>query len=157
MRARLKVEAASADGGLDLGGGISASRDAHCGSMKCPMATILIVEDDLFIRELAELVIHEWGYHTLSAGDGEEALLLLRSPQQIDALFTDIYLKSAVLGGCELADQAISLRPQLRVLYTTGNFIGDKMKSLFAEGAHFLRKPYTMQQLKSSVENMFAA
>jgi CheY-like chemotaxis protein len=121
------------------------------------MAVILIVEDDIFIRELAEMVIHEWGYQTLVAGDGDEALLFLRSPEHIDALFTDIYLKSAVLGGCELARQAIVLRPQLRVLYTTGNSITDKMKSLFAAGTHFLPKPYTMQQLQSSVETMFAA
>ena len=121
------------------------------------MTTILIVEDDLFIRELAELVIHEWGYHTLSASDGDEALLLLRSPQPIDMLFTDIYLKSAVLGGCELADQAITLRPLLRVLYTTGNSINEKMKSRFTEGSYFLRKPYTMPQLKSCVETLFAA
>ncbi|HVA12049.1 MAG TPA: response regulator [Stellaceae bacterium] len=121
------------------------------------MAVILIVEDDIFIRELAEMIIHDLGYHTLSASDENEALLLLRSPQHIDALFTDIYLKSAVLGGCEVARQAITLRPQLRVLYTTGNSVTDKMKSLFADGTHFLPKPYTMLQLQSSVENLFAA
>ncbi len=121
------------------------------------MPVILIVEDDVFIRELAETIIHEWGYQTFSAGDGDEALVLLRSPQHFDALFTDIYLKSAVLGGCELARQAIELRPQLRVLYTTGNSVTEKMKSLFAAGTHFLPKPYTLKQLQHSVEDLFAA
>src|SRR5450759_1664432 len=54
------------------------------------MAIILIVEDDSFIRETAEMMIQDLGYHTLSASDIDEALLLLRSPQHIDALFTDI-------------------------------------------------------------------
>src|ERR1700674_1642112 len=121
------------------------------------MAVILIVEDDVFTRDMAEMMIQDWGHQTLSAGDVDEALSLLRSPQRIDALFTDIYLKTAVLGGCELAQQAIKLRPNLRVLYTTGNSVTDKMKALFAEGTRFLRKPYTEHQLQDSVEGLLAA
>jgi CheY-like chemotaxis protein len=121
------------------------------------MAVILIVEDDVFIREIAEMMIQDWGHQTLLASDVDEALALLRSPQHIDALFTDIYLKTAVLGGCELALQAIKLRPDLRVLYTTGNTITEKMKALFVEGTHFLRKPYTQHQLQDSVKDLLAA
>jgi CheY-like chemotaxis protein len=121
------------------------------------MAVILIVEDDAFIRELAEMTIQDWGYATLSASGADEALLLLRSPQVIDALFTDIYLKTTVLGGCELAHQAIELRPSLRVLYTTGNYVTDKIKALFVDGTHCLRKPYAPYQLRQSLENLLAA
>lgn len=121
------------------------------------MAIVLIVEDDVFIRDDAETMIQGWGYDILSASDVDEALSLLDSPQQIDALFTDVYLKKAVLGGFELAHQAVKLRRNLRVLYTTGNAINDKMKALFVEGAHFLEKPYTQIQLQRSVENLFAA
>src|SRR6202521_1725029 len=121
------------------------------------MAVILIVEDDVFTRDMAEMMIQDWGHQTLSAGDVDEALSLLRSPQRIDALFTDIYLKTAVLGGCELAQQAIKLRPNLRVLYTTGNSVTDKMKALFAEGARFLRKPYSPDQLQDSVNRLLTA
>ena len=120
------------------------------------MAVILIVEDDVFIREIADMMIQDWGHQTLTASDVDEALAILRSPQPIDALFTDIYLKSAVLGGCELALQAIVLRPKLRVLYTTGNTVTEKMKALLVEGTHFLRKPYTENQLQDSVRNMLA-
>jgi len=118
------------------------------------MAVILIVEDDVFIREVAEMLIHDFGHETLSASDVDEALAILRSPQHIDALFTDIYLKTLVNGGCDLALRALALRPGLRVLYTTGNTITDKMKALLAEGTHFLRKPYTQNQLQDSVEIM---
>jgi CheY-like chemotaxis protein len=121
------------------------------------MAVLLIVEDDFFIRELAEMMIQDWGYDTLSASDVDEALSLLRSPQQIDGLFTDIYLKTAVTGGCELAREAIKLRPELRVLYTTGNSLTDKMKSLFVAGTHCLVKPYTPLQLQDSLEDLLAA
>jgi CheY-like chemotaxis protein len=121
------------------------------------MAVILIVEDEVFIREIAEMMIQDWGHHTLSASDVDEALSFLRSAQNIDALFTDIYLKSAVLGGCELAHQAIALRPKLRVLYTTGNFVTDKMKALFVEGTQCLRKPYTQHQLQDCFAALLAA
>jgi len=118
------------------------------------MAVILIVEDDVFIREVAEMLIRDWGHQTLCASDVNEALAILRSPQHIDALFTDIYLKTLVHGGCDLALQAIALRPRLRVLYTTGNTLTDKMKALLVEGTHFLRKPYTQNELQESVKDM---
>jgi CheY-like chemotaxis protein len=121
------------------------------------VSVILIVEDDVFIREAAEMIIQEWGHHTLSACDVPEALSFLRSPQHIDALFTDIYLNNSVLGGCELAHQAVELRPKLRVLYTTGNSVTDKMKALFVEGMQFLRKPYTEDQLQDSFAVLLAA
>jgi CheY-like chemotaxis protein len=118
------------------------------------MAVILVVEDDALIRMIAEMMIQDWGHETLSASDEDEALAILRSSQHIDALFTDIYLKASVLGGCDLARQAVALRPQLRVLYTTGNSLTDKMKALFVVGTHFLRKPYTQEQLQHSVVEM---
>jgi CheY-like chemotaxis protein len=121
------------------------------------MAVILIVEDEVFTRDVAEMLIQDFGHATLSASDVGEALFLLRSPQQIDALFTDIYLKTAVLGGCELAHMARDLRPNLRVLYTTGNSVTDEMTALFVEGTYCLHKPYTPTQLQDSVEHMLAA
>jgi len=121
------------------------------------MAVILVVEDDVFIRQVAEMMIQDWGHDILSASDAEEALIFLRSAQHIDALFTDIYLKHSVLGGCELAHQVIELRPKLRVLYTTGNVVTDKMKALFVEGTECLRKPYTQHQLEDCVAALLAA
>jgi CheY-like chemotaxis protein len=121
------------------------------------MAVVLIVEDDVFIREVAEMMIQDFGHQTYAACDVDEALVFLRSPQHIDALFTDIYLKELVHGGCDLAHQARALRPDLRLLYTTGNTITDKMKALLIDGAQFLRKPYTQNQLQDSVKNMLAA
>jgi len=121
------------------------------------MAVILNVEDDGFIREIAEMMIQDLGHHILSASDVDEALLLLRSPQHIDALFTDIYLRPLIHGGYDLAQQAIVLRPELRVLYTTGSSIDDKVKAIIAEGAHFLPKPYTQDQLQDSIKELLAA
>ena len=121
------------------------------------MAVILIVEDEFFIRGVAEVMIQGWGHQTLSATNQDEALALLRSPQRIDALFTDLRLKTSALDGCELARQALELRPELRVLYTTGNPLTDPVRALFVGGAHFLAKPYTPRRLQDAVEGMLAA
>ncbi len=121
------------------------------------MAVVLVVEDDTFICELTEMTVQDWGHQTLAASDVEEALEILRSPQHIDILFTDIYLKTAVSGGFQLARQAILLRPQLRVLYTTGNFITEDMRARFLDDAQCIRKPYTPRQLQTSFEHMLAA
>ena len=121
------------------------------------MAVVLIVEDDGFTRAVAEMGVQGWGYEALSAGDVDEALEILKSPQRIDVLFTDVYLKSAVHGGCDLARAAIKLRPQLRVLYTTGNTITKQLEALFVAGTHCLRKPYTSEQLHVHVDGLVAA
>jgi CheY-like chemotaxis protein len=120
------------------------------------MAVILVVEDEVFTRQIAEMMIQDWGHDTLSASDAEEALSFLRSPRDIDALFTDIHLKDAVLGGCHLAHQAIELRPTLRLLYATGNIVTEKMKSLLVEGTKCLRKPYAPHELQDSLAALLA-
>jgi DNA-binding NtrC family response regulator len=120
------------------------------------MSVILIVEDDVFMRDIIELMVEDFGHSTLTAGDIEDALLLLRSPHHIDALITDIRLKKAALGGIELAHQAVKLRLKLPVLYMTGNSMTNEMAASFVEGAHFLQKPYSPSQLQHSVEKMLA-
>jgi CheY-like chemotaxis protein len=117
-------------------------------------AAMLIIENDVSVSHIAEPMIADGGHNTLSASDIDEAFSVLRSSQRIDAFFTDIYLKTAVLCGCELAHQAIKLGPHLQMLYTTGNSITDKMKTLFVDVAHFFRKAYEQHHLQHSVEEL---
>ncbi len=121
------------------------------------MAIILVVEDEPFIREIAVLMIEDLGHTTLLACDVDEALVFLRSTQPINVLFTDIRLKVAVHAGYELADQAIKLRPKLRVLYASGSAQTGARKALFVEGGCFLQKPYSQPQLQASMQDLLAA
>ena len=121
------------------------------------MAVVLIVDDEVLILQFMEMMVQDLGHETLAASDMDEALAHLQSPQPIDALFTDIRLKSVVLGGFDLAHEAIKLRPELRVLYTTGSSMTEKMKALFVEGARFMQKPYTPDQLRNSMKELLAA
>lgn len=121
------------------------------------LAVILLVEDEIFICEISELVLAELGHSILSACDVDEAFLQLNHPQHIDALFVDIRLNTASLGGFDIANHAIKSRPSLRVLYTSGTIFNAEMKAAFVEGAHFLQKPYSESQLQNSVEDLLAA
>jgi CheY-like chemotaxis protein len=121
------------------------------------MAVILIVEDEFITREFAGVCIEDWGHQPLFAESVEEALGQLKSDQTIDALFTDINLDSEVLGGCDVARQAQAIRPDLPVLYTTGNSATPQLKSQFVTGSHFLEKPYTPRQLHTFVDAMLAS
>jgi CheY-like chemotaxis protein len=143
-------------GALPARSGLNVAVGSSLGS-GLAVTVILIVEDDAFTREMLEMTLKDAGYQTVSAGDVDEALVFLESAQDIDVLVTDIYLKTAILGGCELARKAVAIRPTLRVLYTTGNFVTAEMQALFIEGTSFLRKPYTGHQLQHSLETLLAA
>jgi DNA-binding NtrC family response regulator len=68
---------------------------------------------------------------------GREALALLDKDGPIDVLFTDIGLKGDIHAGLELAKEAREQRPNIKVLYTTGQGVTDGMRALFADGLAF--------------------
>jgi CheY-like chemotaxis protein len=86
-----------------------------------PANTILVVEDDRDVRELAIAVLEAADYRVLEAASGDEAyrLLLAHPDLRIDLLFTDIVMPGG-LDGIDLANAAQALRPGLKVLYTSG-------------------------------------
>ena len=116
------------------------------------IATILILEDDSFILQLAEILLADQGHETLSAGDVGEALAHLQAAGHIDMLFTDIRLNADILAGFEVARQGVALRPEMRVLYVSGSEMTAANNAMFVEGGAFLRKPYGEIQLKTSVD-----
>src|SRR5258708_14411452 len=102
------------------------------------MSIVLVVDNEEQVRVLAESIIQELGHETLSAATVDQALALIRAEQSIDLLFTDINLADDVEGGLvhpglELAQQALALRPDLRVLYATGAAVTDGMQALFVQ------------------------
>jgi CheY-like chemotaxis protein len=123
------------------------------------MAVILVVEDEEQVRVLASSILQDSGHRILSAATVDQALALVRAEPLIELIFTDINLADdaeagLVHPGLELAQQARRLRPQLRVLYTTGAVITDGMQALFVEDGSFLAKPYDMDQLSTKIAEM---
>src|SRR6476646_5439891 len=83
-----------------------------------PLKTILIVDDDLDLREIVVAILSEPGHTVLTAADGYEALRVLVE-RAVDLLITD--LKMPGISGFELARQAKLMRPHLHVIYVTGH------------------------------------
>jgi DNA-binding NtrC family response regulator len=109
----------------------------------------LIVEDEEQVRVLAESCLQEHGHHTLSAATMEQALALLDVADGIDLLFVDVGLYEDRNIGLDLAQQAVMRKPELNVLYTTGQTVTDGLKALLVEGSALLPKPYTVDQLQT--------
>ncbi len=114
------------------------------------MAVVLIVEDEAQVLVLAESYLQEHGHTTRSADTMDGALAIL-DREDVDVLFTDIGLHGDMHAGLELARHARQRRPHLKVLYATGHTVTDGMKALFVEGAKLLEKPYTVDQLSSTL------
>src|SRR3954466_2170025 len=117
-----------------------------------PANTVLVVEDDRDVRELAIAVLEAAGYRVLEAGSGDEAhrLLLAHPDLRIDLLFTDIVMPGR-LDGIDLANEARALRPGLKVLYTSG--FADLAREHREEELHglVLAKPYRPAELQRAI------
>ncbi|MGC1302301.1 MAG: ATP-binding protein [Caulobacteraceae bacterium] len=107
---------------------------------------VLVVEDNHDVRAYSVMILNELGYSVLEAGDAEAALAILKRPGRIDLLFTDVVLPGRT--GRMLADEAKTLRPDLRVLFTTGysrNAIVHQGR--LDPGVQLITKPFTFEQL----------
>jgi DNA-binding NtrC family response regulator len=120
------------------------------------MAVILVVEDDFLICLSAEILIEELGHSPLLAHDLASALGHLQTSDHIDALFVDIRLQKLAFGGYDVANQALELRPALRVLYTSGSPLTADMSARFVRGGHFLPKPYSASELETSFRTLLS-
>jgi CheY-like chemotaxis protein len=106
--------------------------------------TILLVEDDPALREMAATLLRRLGYTVLAAANGLEALSLKqqRGTGHVDLLFTDVVMPH--MSGRELADRVRALYPQTRILFTsayTENAIVHQ--GVLDKGVALLQKPFT--------------
>ena len=122
-------------------------------------STVLVVEDELTVRELAVSIIENCGYTALSAANAREAIALLETERPIEILFADINIPDGpeALDGLGLGRAAREFCPGLRVLYTTGGAKTDGMIAFFVVGAGFLQKPYTRDRLINALDALTAA
>jgi two-component system, cell cycle sensor histidine kinase and response regulator CckA len=110
--------------------------------------TILLVEDDPALREMATTLLRRLGYTVYPAADGVEALSLKqqRGVGHIDLLFTDVVMPH--MSGKELSDRIRASHPRTRILFTsayTENAVVHQ--GVFSKGMALLQKPFTPSAL----------
>jgi nitrogen-specific signal transduction histidine kinase len=128
----------------------SAEQPAGRSSADGGSETILVVEDHDGLREYSAGVLRELGYNVLEAANAEAGLRLLEDKPDVDLLFTDVVLPG--LNGRQLADQALKIVPELKVLFTTGytrNAIVHDGR--LDEGVTLVTKPFTYTAIASKV------
>ena len=115
--------------------------------------TVLVVEDELVVRDLIVEVLQELGYRVLQAVDGPTGLRVLRTSERVDLLVTDVGLPG--LNGRQLADQARETRPALKVLFITGYAETAASASGFlGPGMAMITKPFPMEILVARIRAM---
>jgi PAS domain S-box-containing protein len=114
--------------------------------------TLLMVEDESAVRELAALVLRECGYTVLEASNGQEGLLVaeMHNRIKIDLIISDIIMPQ--MGGREMVDRLQVTHPTAKVLYTSG-YTDDALmdQGVLYAGVAFLEKPFSPTRLAQKV------
>ncbi len=118
--------------------------------------TILAVEDNDMVRAHVEAELKALGYSVLTARNGEEALAIVKGGAEIDLLFSDVVMPGG-MSGPQLAERALQVRPQLKVLYTSGYTENTVIhQGRVDPGVQLLNKPYRRQDLAAKLRTVLS-
>jgi len=113
--------------------------------------TVLVVEDDEAVRNIAVAFLRSAGYHVLAVANAQDALRRLSDDASIAVLFSDVMLGEGI-NGKELAAAARDLRPRLPILLTSGYETDTPIEPAGpGETFELLRKPYRREQLVAAI------
>ncbi|NNU82037.1 PAS domain S-box protein [Halovulum dunhuangense] len=133
------------------GGPAPMDGDVHRQIIAGGTESILVVEDDPGVRDHVSTQLRGLGYVVLEASSGNEAMDVLRRTPDVDLLLTDVVMPGG-MGGRELAEAARGLRPDIRILFTSGytesSFVHD---GRLDPNIILLSKPYRREDLASKV------
>jgi CheY-like chemotaxis protein len=115
--------------------------------------TVLVVDDEPGMREVAVRALQTHGYRALEAGDGVEALAVLRAvPTRVDLVVTDLAMPR--MDGRQLASELRRSRPDLPVLFISGYTDGDGAEGHENGRTRFLAKPFAPDTLLGRVRSL---
>lgn len=116
--------------------------------------TVLIVDDEEGLRELARDTLEDLGYKVLTSSNGKRALQVLEENPEINLVFSDVVMPGGI-NGYELAEQMVEMYPHLKILLTSGY----TQKAVARNGqarftSNLLSKPYSRQELAKRIRDM---
>jgi two-component system, cell cycle sensor histidine kinase and response regulator CckA len=162
MRGHIEVESALSKGTtfriwlpLDHAQPVPIDHDSQWNATTANRETILLVEDDEAVRDLAQNLLSVQNYRVIACANGPEALIeASKLPEHIDLLLTDIILPQ--LSGFELAERLLRSRPELKVLYMTGYVDGSDHHILqrLKVDHELIRKPFSAEVLSQKVRSV---
>lgn len=116
---------------------------------------ILVVEDDAMVRRLTATRLDRLGYRVLVASDGPQAMEMLKDNDAIDLVLSDIIMPGGMTG-FDVADQALSINPKLKILLATGyaKGAGPQNGEAHRQDYRILRKPYGLRELAKALREL---
>jgi CheY-like chemotaxis protein len=115
---------------------------------------VLLVDDEPAIVRALQFGLRRRGFEVLSAGNGRDALAILKSPSRIDLILSDVIMPGGI-SGIELARASKTIRPELPVLLTTG-YAYDLLESMGAGPDEFqiIYKPCSVASLVERIQEI---
>lgn len=117
--------------------------------------TILLVEDEDMVRNVAERALTRQGYTVITASDGEQGLARLAEGVHIDLLISDVVMPG--MDGPTMVREARETRPEIPVLFMSGYAEEQLRKSIDIANVAFLPKPFSVSQLAEAARDVLAA
>lgn len=119
--------------------------------------TVLVVEDESMVSDLARKILERYGYTVLAAANGREALDLYEEKRNnISLVILDLNLPE--IGGFQCLEKLRELDPKVKILVTTGHSIDEIEKRAIEAGARgVLLKPFSMKQILTAVRDVLGS
>jgi len=115
-------------------------------------ATILLVEDEEPVRMFSSRALSNKGYQVLEADSGESGLEVVQTHDgSIDLIVTDVIMPE--MDGPTMAQEILKTHPDMPMIFVSG-YTEDRFKEEIGDNAHFLPKPFTLQQLATKVKEV---
>jgi two-component system cell cycle sensor histidine kinase/response regulator CckA len=117
--------------------------------------TVLLVEDEAMVRNVAERALTRHGYTVITADNGEDALEIISRGEPIDLLISDVVMPG--MDGPTMVREARQSRPDLRILFISGYAEEQLRKSIDIENVAFLPKPFSVIELAEAARRVVMA
>ncbi len=138
---------------VSRGHGASKNRPTWRSTSPCSR-TVLLVEDELFVRDVAGKILRSEGFRVLSVATAQEALSRFRMcHSKIDLLLTDVVLPD--WNGNDLASELAAVHPDLKVIFMSGYPETNIAKRWRRSQARYLSKPFCLTSLLEKIHQVF--
>jgi two-component system, cell cycle sensor histidine kinase and response regulator CckA len=116
--------------------------------------TVLVVDDEIAVLSLTTMMLTRYGYTVITAASGREALHLFEvwPDLHVDLLLVDIVMPG--MGGVELAEAIIKMRPELPVIYFSAYSDQEPLRPVQARRLPYIAKPFTSLQLTRRIREV---